>query len=79
MAEGGGSFLGFFVCFLNCVNENIKLLKYCFLENSKILIANFKCLQSAVETSEAVQKLVAHSIFNSYPSQEMTRQFEVCT
>lgn len=28
---------GVFVCFFNCLNENIKFLKYCFLESIKII------------------------------------------
>lgn len=50
-----------------------------FLETVKyLLIAKFRCLQSTLDTSETVQKSVVCYLFNPYPSQEMTRQFEVC-
>lgn len=43
-----------------------------------LFIANLKCLRSAVDTSEALQKSVTNNIFNSYAFHEMTNQFEVC-
>lgn len=50
-----------------------------FLETVKyFLIAKFRCLQSTLDTSKTVQKSVVCYLFNSYPPQEMTRQFEVC-